>query len=161
MSKILAVCGAKNSGKTTFLEKMIPFLIERGLKIAVIKHDGHDFIPDVPQTDSFRLREAGAYATAVYSQYRYMIYKEQEISPEDLARNFAEADLILIEGLKETSYPKIELIRKEISQKLICNREGLLAIVTDMEFLQEDIPKFHYNHLSEIVTFVYNWSQMD
>ena len=32
-----------NSGKTTFLEKLIPELKKRGLRVAVIKHDGHDF----------------------------------------------------------------------------------------------------------------------
>lgn len=159
MSKILAVCGVKNSGKTTILEKIIPLLINRGLKVAVIKHDGHDFIPDVPETDSFRVRKAGAYATAVFSKYRYLIYKEQEISPEELARNFPEADLILIEGLKDSSYPKIELIRKEISTKPICNQESLLALITDVNFVHKDIPVFQYNHLSEIVEFIYNWSK--
>ena len=57
---VLAVSGAHNSGKTTLLEKLIPLLRARGLKVGVIKHDGHDFTPDVPGTDSFRLREAGA-----------------------------------------------------------------------------------------------------
>ena len=57
---VLAVSGVHNSGKTTLLEKLIPLLRARGLKVGVIKHDGHDFTPDVPGTDSYRLREAGA-----------------------------------------------------------------------------------------------------
>ena len=64
---VLAVSGAHNSGKTTLLEKLIPLLRARGLKVGVIKHDGHDFTPDVPGTDSFRLREAGAEGVAVFS----------------------------------------------------------------------------------------------
>ena len=64
---VLAVSGVHNSGKTTLLEKLLPVLRSRGLKVGVIKHDGHDFTPDVPGTDSYRLREAGAEGVAVYS----------------------------------------------------------------------------------------------
>ena len=60
---VLAVSGVHNSGKTTLLEKLLPVLRSRRLKVGVIKHDGHDFTPDVPGTDSYRLREAGADAT--------------------------------------------------------------------------------------------------
>ena len=45
---VLAVSGVHNSGKTTLLEKLLPVLRSRGLKVGVIKHDGHDFTPDVP-----------------------------------------------------------------------------------------------------------------
>ena len=57
---VLAISGVHNSGKTTLLEKLLPVLRSRWLKVGVIKHDGHDFTPDVPGTDSYRLREAGA-----------------------------------------------------------------------------------------------------
>ena len=70
---VLAVSGVHNSGKTTLLEKLLPLLRRRGLKVGVIKHDGHDFTPDVPGTDSFRLREAGADGVAVYSSQRYLL----------------------------------------------------------------------------------------
>ena len=70
---VLAVSGAHNSGKTTLLEKLIPVLRSRGLKVGVIKHDGHDFTPDVPGTDSYRLREAGAEGGGVYSGQRYLV----------------------------------------------------------------------------------------
>ena len=51
---VLAVSGVHNSGKTTLLEKLLPVLRSCGLKVGVIKHDGHDFTPDVPGTDSYR-----------------------------------------------------------------------------------------------------------
>ena len=57
---VIAVSGVKNSGKTTLLEKLIANLVARGIRVAVIKHDGHHFEPDVPGTDSYRHRSAGA-----------------------------------------------------------------------------------------------------
>lgn len=104
---IFAVSGYKNSGKTTLLTGLIRELGRRGYKVAVIKHDGHDFRSDVPGTDSYRFQEAGAYGTAVYSSKRLMVTKEYEEPDEKmLIEAFGEADIILIEGLKDSPYPK-------------------------------------------------------
>lgn len=103
------ISGYKNSGKTTLLTKLIPELKRRGLKIAVIKHDGHDFESDVPGTDSWKHQQAGAYGTAVFSGKRILITKlleEEQLDEKQLANAFPEADIILIEGLKNSSYPK-------------------------------------------------------
>ena len=63
--KIVAVCGVKNSGKTTLLAGLVEELVARGKKVAVIKHDGHDFSCDIPGTDSDRLKKAGAYGLSL------------------------------------------------------------------------------------------------
>lgn len=104
---VFAVSGYKNSGKTTLITKLIPALTKRGYRVAVIKHDGHDFESDVPGTDSYRHRQAGAYGTAVFSNKRFMVTKEcQKITEQELFLAFPEADIILIEGLKNSTYPK-------------------------------------------------------
>lgn len=104
---VFAVSGYKNTGKTTLLAGLIPELRERGYKVAVIKHDGHDFESDVPGTDSYCFQKAGAYGTAVYSSRRLMVTKEYDEPDEKLLMEaFGEADIILIEGLKNSSYPK-------------------------------------------------------
>ena len=113
---VLAVSGAHNSGKTTLLEKLIPLLRARGLKVGVIKHDGHDFTPDVPGTDSFRLREAGAEGVAVFSGSRYLLTEEFRLNEQDLLALFERHgyDLVLMEGFKESGWPKIEVVRKAL-----------------------------------------------
>lgn len=104
---LFAISGYKNSGKTTLITKLIPELKQRGYKVAVIKHDGHDFEADVPGTDSYRHQKAGAYGTAVFSNNRILITKEYHRPDEkQLMKAFPEADIILIEGLKNSSYPK-------------------------------------------------------
>ena len=111
---VLAVSGAHNSGKTTLLEKLLPVLRSRGLKVGIIKHDGHDFTPDVPGTDSFRLREAGAEGVAVYSGTRYLLTEEFRLNEQDLLALFERHsyDLVLLEGFNDSGWPKIEVIRK-------------------------------------------------
>lgn len=132
--KIIAVCGVKNSGKTTLLEKMVKELTKRGKKTAVIKHDGHDFSCDIPGTDSFRLKETGAYGTAVFSDSRTFIHKTgTKAEAEDMIKMFPEADIILLEGMKESDLPKIELIREGISRKPVSDSRGRFLIVTDRD----------------------------
>ena len=128
---VLAVSGLHNSGKTTLLEKLLPALRSRGLKVGIIKHDGHDFTPDVPGTDSFRMRQAGADGVAVYSGHQWMVVRPQPGSLEALIGLFADCDLVLLEGQKASPYPKIELVRGAVSHESVCAPETLLALATD------------------------------
>ena len=63
---ILAVSGIKNSGKTTLITALLPALKKRNLNTAVIKHDGHEFEADIPGTDTWKAREAGACGTLFF-----------------------------------------------------------------------------------------------
>lgn len=109
---IFAVSGYKNSGKTTLTVKLVKRLTALGYRVATIKHDGHDFEPDVPGTDSYRHREAGAYGCAVFSGNRWMVTKEQpgddaqKIDEYTLLQMFPEADIVLLEGFKHSDWPK-------------------------------------------------------
>ena len=70
-----AICGVKNSGKTTLTEGIIRTLTARGLRTAVIKHDGHEFECDIAGTDSSRFVEAGAFGAAVFSRGQIFVRK--------------------------------------------------------------------------------------
>ncbi|MEG0378540.1 MAG: molybdopterin-guanine dinucleotide biosynthesis protein B, partial [Eubacterium sp.] len=153
--QILAISGVKNSGKTTYLEKIINELRKKDLKIAVIKHDGHDFEADVKGTDSYRYAQAGAYGTAVFSKNKFMAVKAcSEPNEKELMKLFPEADIILIEGLKNSEYSKIELIRKEISNESVCSKETLMAIVTDTEIFMEGVPVLGFEDIAEMCELI-------
>lgn len=152
---IVAISGVKNSGKTTMIEKLIPKLKEKGLKIATIKHDGHDFSADIEGTDTFKHREAGAYGIAIFSKNKFMVIKEQKDTNEkELISYFQDCDLILLEGFKYSDYPKIELIRKGNSSESVCNKETLLAIATDTEFTDDHIKIIDINDIDSIVNCI-------
>jgi molybdopterin-guanine dinucleotide biosynthesis protein B len=112
----------------------LPILKRRGVRTAVVKHDGHDFVPDVPGTDSFRLREAGACGTAVYSAQRYMLTAERS-SPalKEIIAAFRDAGLILLEGGKQMPIPKIEVVRAAVSRSTACPLDSLAGICTDTD----------------------------
>lgn len=166
MSVFFAVSGVKNSGKTTLITKLLPVLTGWGLKVATIKHDGHDFQTDVPGTDTFAHFQAGAYGTVVFSDHKYMVVKKQpeearagQMTPEQLASWFPEADLILLEGFKDSGYPKVELIRGANSSDCVCRGRNLRAIVTDLapgavKGLPEGVPVFGLEDVENIAEFI-------
>ncbi|MCL2609725.1 MAG: molybdopterin-guanine dinucleotide biosynthesis protein B, partial [Treponema sp.] len=152
---IIAVCGVQNSGKTTLLVNIIPLLKKCGLRIAAVKHDGHDFEGDVPGTDSYRLRESGAYGVGIYSSRRYMINGERtDLSPDFFAPFFADADLILLEGGKHGAYPKIEVVRSAISRHPVNKGADLLAISSDIDHAVEGIPVLRLDDYEGIAALI-------
>lgn len=148
---VIVICGTKNSGKTTLLVRLVKELTRQGIRTAVIKHDGHDFTCDIPGTDSYRFQEAGACGTAVYSQYRTFIHKLGEPDPEELMSQFPAADIIFIEGMKASPYPKLEVVRKGISEQPVSNPEGRFLLVTDWEAGHFEEPAAGFDQLDVII----------
>lgn len=137
---IAAVSGVKNSGKTTLMEKLIRELGRRGLRAAAVKHDGHDFSPDVPGTDSWRFGQAGACGYAVFSPERFLLVRRARVCEKDFFAAFPEADVILLEGFKDSPYPKIEVVRAGNSAAPVCDPATLLAVCTDLPLTLGDVP---------------------
>jgi len=114
---VLAVCGFSGSGKTTLLEAAVPHLIARGLSVAVVKHDSHSFSVDQQGKDSDRLFRAGATVAlrgpSEQFQRRGALSKlTLEATLSDVARDH---DLLLVEGHKDTTLPKLWLSSSENS----------------------------------------------
>ena len=137
---IAAVSGVKNSGKTTLMEKLIRELSGRGLQVAAAKHDGHDFSPDVPGTDSWRYGQAGACGYAIYSPQRYQLVRRAQVDERDFFSAFPEADVILLEGFKDRAYPKIEVVRAGNSERPVCDPATLLAVASDLPLAVDGVP---------------------
>lgn len=156
---VFAISGVKNSGKTTLITKVIEILTGRGLKVATIKHDGHEFEADVEGTDTYRHLQAGAVGTAVYSSTKFMVVKKQENTLETQLREyFKDADLILLEGFKYNIYPKVEIVRKGNSEKSICPREELRAIVSDFQVENCDgLPILDLNRPEQTADLIYDY----
>ncbi|MCL1876121.1 MAG: molybdopterin-guanine dinucleotide biosynthesis protein B [Synergistaceae bacterium] len=138
---VLSVVGYSDSGKTTYLEKLIPALKKRGIKLCVIKHDAHSFDMDMPGKDSWRLTQAGADITVVSSPAKIAVIEkwEHEENLSALALRFrGKADLILTEGYKRDSALKIE-IRRAANKALdpFCKDEELFAVAGDYDLETE------------------------
>ena len=128
---VFCVSGVKNSGKTTLIEKLIPCFTADGLNVGVIKHDGHDFTCDVEGTDSHRLYRAGAKSVAVFSAEQTFLHERRQVPMETLIDRMAKMDFVIVEGLKASPYPKVEVVRGEVSQRPVCAPETLMCVCSD------------------------------
>jgi len=134
---VFQICGYKNSGKTTLIAALLPLLKERGLRIAVIKHDSHGFDIDHEGTDTFRFREAGAEGVAIASPGRTAVMKESEAKLEELLACYDDFDLVLIEGYKREGYPKLVLLRNADDLALLDEAVAVQAVIVRPDMLKE------------------------
>ena len=137
---VVAVSGVKNSGKTMLITAMLPHLIAAGLKVAVIKHDGHSFTPDSPGTDTDKHLRAGACGTDIFDAEKFKLVRRVAVDEGDLIGLFPDADLILLEGFKHSRWPKLELVRAGNSREPVCDPATLLALVTDLPISIPGVP---------------------
>ena len=117
-------------------------LRRRGYRVAVLKHDTHGFEIDVPGTDSYRFREAGAEVVGISSpdKYVWQCGVEEERPLGELVRQISEpVDLVITEGFKRQDAPKIEVSRRARSTELVSTPDELIGITSDQSF--PDVPR--------------------
>lgn len=133
---IVSVVGKSGIGKTTFLEKLLPELRRRGYRVATVKHDVHGFDIDRPGKDTWRHAQAGADAVVISSPRLIALIQrlDEEMPLDEIACYVQGVDIIITEGYKRGDKPKIEISRRARSTELICDKEELIAIVTDQTF---------------------------
>ena len=133
MPPVIAIVGKSKSGKTTLIEKLISELKSRSYRVATVKHAPLEMDVDKPGKDSWRHIRAGSEATAIVSSDRIVLIKPvtHSIGLDEIVQCFGEEpDIILAEGFKQSSAPKIEIHRKEVGPPLSSIRK-LIAIATD------------------------------
>lgn len=132
-SPVITFVGLSGTGKTTFLEKLILELKARGLRLAVLKHDVHQFEMDHPGKDTYRFTAAGADVVTIANREKFAMVQRtpQELSLREIISRLPPVDLILVEGYKKNPYPKIELHRAALNRPLLTSPEELLALLTD------------------------------
>ena len=133
MPPVVSIVGKSESGKTTVIERLVQELESRGYQVATIKHAPHGTTFDEPGKDSWRHIKAGSRAAVVSSPDNIVLVKPvpRDSPLEEIVRLLGEDyDIILTEGFKEGSAPKIEVHRKDTGP-LLGNIKKRMAIVTD------------------------------
>jgi len=148
---IFCVSGVKDSGKTGLIIKLINEFIRENYSVAVIRHDGHDYIMDYEGTDTARYTQAGARCSAIFSDTHYSINGSTHTTIEELLTRCYGSDIIILEGLKHSPYPKIEVVRSVISRRPVCDTTTLICLATDLTPPPEiSCPTYDLNNISGI-----------
>jgi len=161
---IFGFAGFSGSGKTTLIEKLIPLFVAKGLKIALVKHAHHDFDVDQPGKDSYRHRAAGAAEVLVTSGRRWALVHELGDEPEPglephVAR-LAPCDLVLVEGFKRETIPKLEVYRLETGKPLLFPEDRHIVAVAANTPLPTNLPQLDINQPQPVADFILRYLEI-
>jgi len=154
-TRVIGLAGWSGSGKTTLITKVLPRLVARGLRVSTLKHAHHGFDVDKPGKDSFMHRSAGATEVMVSSQNRWALMTELRGAPEpsvqELLGRMAEVDLVVIEGFKRESFPKLEVYRAANDKPLLHpDDRWIVAVASDGPLPQATVPVVDLNDVEKI-----------
>jgi molybdopterin-guanine dinucleotide biosynthesis protein B len=159
--KVLGVAGYSGSGKTTLLEQLVPRLVARGLRVSVVKHAHHAVEIDRPGKDSWRHRAAGAQEVLVTSSSRWAIVRElrgaAEPTLEEHIARLSPCDLVLVEGWKRSTIPKLEMHRRAGGRPSLWDTDANIVAVATDEPLPTSLPQFGLDAYDAIVEFLLDY----
>ena len=80
--------------------------------------------------------------------------KYAKVTEEDLFGLYPEAELILLEGFKWTAYPKLEIVRRGVSDAPVCDPKTLLGLITDADVHVDGVPSFGLDNIEGIAELI-------
>ena len=161
MKKRIAVAftGPSNSGKTTLILKIARKLIhEYGKEVAIIKHDPKDKARfDVEGKDSYKFTDTGA-EVIVTSPTRTTYFSNRHKELDEMIRVFGEFDILLVEGLKSLSLPRISVFRNSLDESYFDYMDAL-AVDTTIDIgkykIPEDIEVLDLNNTNQAIEWIF------
>ena len=150
---VIAFSGYSGSGKTMLIEKLIRILKVKGLRLAVVKHDGHSFEIDQEGKDSWRFTRAGADVMIISSDLQTARIEKGMVPLAHILGGIHDVDLILVEGYKYEKLPRIGIARRDNGKGFTMEPDDFLAIVTDME-IETSQPCFGLDDAEKLAEFI-------
>lgn len=133
---VFCVSGPKHTGKTGLIIKLINEFIDDGYSVGAIKHDGHEYLMDYEGTDTQRFSDAGAARSIIFSGTGFSVNGKGRKDIGYLLSFCRELDVVIIEGMKFSEYPKVEMISGDSGG--LCDPQNLICRATDDKFPHED-----------------------
>ncbi|MBK1669754.1 molybdopterin-guanine dinucleotide biosynthesis protein B [Rhodovibrio sodomensis] len=162
------LAGWSGSGKTTLVRQLIPALVARGVRVSTIKHAHHDFDIDQPGKDSYEHRAAGAGEVLVSSARRWALMHEHRGAPEptldELIAKLGPCDLVLVEGFKGETHPKLEVYRPDAGKPRLAGEvPGVVAVASDAPLAAvgpsgAHLPSLDLNDVAGIAAFILDYT---
>lgn len=152
----VAFTGPSNSGKTTLIEK-ISNQLKKSKKVAIIKHDPKDkAIFDTKGKDSYKFSQTGA-EVVVVSPTRTTYFSQEKKNLTQIVNMIKHFDILLVEGLKTLSLPRIAIFRNSIDLSYIDYSEAI-AIDDSIDIKKYTIPNhidiLNLNNTTQIIEWI-------
>ncbi len=150
--KVLSVVGFSGAGKTYLIERLVPLLRRRGLRVLVVKH-ALKFDVDREGKDSYRIYGSGA-DVLVVSDAEIFYRARGSLSLDEICEIFNFYDLIITEGFRRECRDRIVVLRsKDEIDEFRCG--NIIAVVCEEEV--EGFKTFRRDQIPELVDLIMSW----
>lgn len=141
-TRVISFVGYSGSGKTTFIVRVIEELKKRGLTLALIKHDAHEFDLDHEGKDTYKFFHSGADIVTIFSKTKSGMMAKNDALLEEcsgaapavkkIIKSLPKTvDIVIVEGCRESDIPKIGFSRCATNKGLSMKPAELVALITD------------------------------
>ena len=152
----IAFSAWSGTGKTTIIEQLIRRFKQKNLRVAVIKHDAHEFEIDQEGKDSWRFTQAGADMTVLSSEQKTVLMEQRSLSLQDLLSMVHDVDLILLEGYNQEQVPglyRVGISRRATGKGFRLPLDHYNVLVTD-EAPDTTLPCFSPDEIDGLADFL-------
>lgn len=127
------VVGARDAGKTTLIERLLPILRAHGLIAVAVKHHVHLDAPEREGSDTARFAAAGAAATVLAGPGGIVRRAPSLVDPpiDEVLATVGHADVVLVEGYSRSARPKILVGRSGVGPDRPAPAGPIVAVVHD------------------------------
>jgi len=156
MPPVVIMAGWSGSEKTTLVEKLLPLLKKKNLKVGTVKHHHAALEIDKEGKDSYRHRKAGADRTIISSPDSFAMISSTDHDPllDELLPFMHGMDIVIVEGYKREKRPKIEIFRSLVHENpRFIHDPDLIAIASDTK-LDLKVPVFDIDNPEGLADFI-------
>ena len=137
--KIIQVVGSSESGKTTFIKKLIPALKKKGT-VAVIKHLGDHTYHIEEGKDTTEFFDTGADISVGIDSHKAVAAIRKNSLEDILSILFTQGiDFAVIEGFKQRTYPKI-VIGNLTTENCVLSNPSVDHVITSLDLFENFSP---------------------
>ena len=165
MAKVFGIVGWSGSGKTELVTRLIKYFCKKRILVSSIKHTHHKFDIDKEGKDSFKHIQSGSNEVVLYNENKWALiskFQNKKYDIEDIIAKFdKKTQLILIEGLKYSKLPKIEVFRSSLNKSFIFQDDKFIkGVVSDKEIKNLKLPRFNFKDIDKIGEFIINYLKL-
>ncbi|ODS37380.1 MAG: molybdopterin-guanine dinucleotide biosynthesis protein B [Candidatus Altiarchaeales archaeon WOR_SM1_86-2] len=123
---LLGFYGCHNSGKTTLIGKLIPELKSKGYSVATLKNIPGEFSIDTEGKDTYKHKQAGSGLVVASSVNETAFIFGRRMDFNEITGKIKSYgyDVILVEGFKRESIPKVKVGNIEIMENTVFEYDG-------------------------------------
>jgi molybdopterin-guanine dinucleotide biosynthesis adapter protein len=145
--------------KSELVRRLVVELTGRGLRVSTIKRVSDAVDLERPGSGTWKHRVAGAEEVMVASASRFALMREmpkdiQEPDVGGLLARMASVDIVLLDGFRRSTYPKVEVVPSGQDRPVFAPNDPMVLAVTSEVPVTAPVPRVPLSDIGALGDFV-------